>query len=122
MIVLAADHGGYLLKEEVKKDALRKAVFDLEKRFPSFYVCLKKGLFWDYFYKAESLDIITDSKDICRPINTRDKKRPLFRIITNSCEIRCEFFHAVTDGSGAGISVRAYPDGPVPELPNPEYR
>lgn len=95
------------LKEEVKKDALRKAVFDLEKRFPSFYVCLKKGLFWDYFYKAESLDIITDSKDICRPINTKDKKRPLFRIITNSCEIRCEFFHAVTDGSGAMEFVKA---------------
>lgn len=95
------------LKEDVKIDKLRKAVEDLEKRFPSFYVCLKKGLFWDYFYKAESLDIISDSKDICRPINTKDKKRPLFRIITNGCEVRCEFFHAVTDGSGAMEFVKA---------------
>lgn len=95
------------LKEEVNKDKLREAVEDLEKRFPSFYVCLKKGMFWDYFYKAESLDIITDSKDLCKPINTNDKKRPLFRIITNGCELRCEFFHAVTDGSGAMEFVKA---------------
>ena len=95
------------LKEHVNKNQLKKAVADLSKRFPSFYVCLKRGMFWDYFYKAKDLDIISESNDICKPINTKDKKRPLFRINVNGCEIRCEFFHAVTDGSGAMEFVKA---------------
>lgn len=95
------------LKEEANKENLKKAVKDLAERFPSFYVRLKKGMFWDYFSKAKDLDIITDSNDICKPINTKDKKRPLFRININGCEIRCEFFHAVTDGGGAMEFVKA---------------
>lgn len=89
------------LKESVKSAHLKKAVADLEKRFPSFYVRLKKGLFWDYFSKAEDIDIISDSNAVCKPVDTKDKKHPLFRINVNGCEIRCEFFHAVTDGGGA---------------------
>lgn len=95
------------LKEEANKENLKKAVKDLAERFPSFYVRLKRGMFWDYFSKAKDLDIITDSNDICKPINTKDKKRPLFRININGCEIRCEFFHAVTDGGGAMEFVKA---------------
>lgn len=95
------------LKEKADKKKLTKAVEDLSGRFPSFYVRLKCGMFWDYFSKAEDLNIISDSKDICKPIDVKNKKRPLFRININGCEIRCEFFHAVTDGGGAMEFVKA---------------
>lgn len=95
------------LKEKADKNIIQKAVADLYERFPSFYVCLKKGVFWNYFYKAQSSDIVSDSSDICRPIDVNDKKRPLFRINLNGCEIRCEFFHALTDGTGAMEFVKA---------------
>lgn len=95
------------LKEKADKKKLTKAVEDLSGRFPSFYVRLKCGMFWDYFSKAEDLNIISDSKDICKPIDVKNKKRPLFRININGCEIRCEFFHAVTDGGGAMEFIKA---------------
>lgn len=95
------------LKEKADKKKLTKAVEYLSGRFPSFYVRLKCGMFWDYFSKAEDLNIISDSKDICKPIDVKNKKRPLFRININGCEIRCEFFHAVTDGGGAMEFVKA---------------
>lgn len=95
------------MKEKINRSALRSALEDLAERFPSFYVCLKRGAFWDYFYKAEDLNILSDSSEICKPINTKDKKRPLFRVNINGCEIRCEFFHAVTDGTGAMEFVKA---------------
>ena len=95
------------LKEKADKKIMKSAVEDLYERFPSFYVCLKQGAFWDYFCKAKSSDIVSDSQDICRPIDVNDKKRPLFRINLNGCEIRCEFFHALTDGTGAMEFVKA---------------
>lgn len=67
------------LKEKADKKIMKSAVEDLYERFPSFYVCLKQGAFWDYFYKAKSSDIVSDSQDICRPIDVNDKKRPLFQ-------------------------------------------
>lgn len=90
------------LYDKVSVTHLKKAVCELAGRFPSMYVKLKKGIFWDYFATAENCDIVyEDNGIICEPINVKDRDKPLFRILYSENEIRAEFFHSVTDGTGA---------------------
>lgn len=90
------------IKENVNHIVLQKAVNDLAKRFPSMYVALKKEFFWDCFVPATDFNIVEREHTCpCRPMNIQDKTKPLFRVVYNKYEIRAEFFHSVTDGTGA---------------------
>lgn len=90
------------LYDEVSVNHLKKAVCQLAERFPSMYVKLKSGAFWDYFETAQNCDIVYKDKGvICEPINVKNSDKPLFRILYSQYEIRAEFFHSVTDGTGA---------------------
>lgn len=90
------------IKEKVNHLVLQKAVNDLSKRFPSMYVALKKEFFWDCLVPATDFNIVEREHTCpCRPINIKDKTKPLFRVVYNEYEIRAEFFHSVTDGTGA---------------------
>lgn len=90
------------INENINVLALKKAVDDLYHRFPSYYVRLEKGFFWDYFVPCRNTDIAEKEKGCpCRPFDVSDKSKPLFRVVYSQREIRCEFFHSVTDGTGA---------------------
>lgn len=96
------------LNSDVNILALKKAVKDLYSRFPSFYVSLKKEIFWDCFEPCPNTDIVEAQCSYpCRPFDISDKSNPLFRVVCASREIRCEFFHSVTDGTGANEYLKA---------------
>lgn len=90
------------INENVNHFVLQKAVNDLSKRFPSMYVALKKEFFWDCLVPATDFNVVEREHTYpCRPMNINDKTKPLFRVVYNKYEIRAEFFHSVTDGTGA---------------------
>lgn len=96
------------INESVNHIILQQAVNDLAKRFPSMYVALKKEFFWDCFVPATDFNIVcADKGSPCRPMNILDKTKPLFRVVYNKYEIRAEFFHSVTDGTGATEYLKA---------------
>lgn len=81
---------------------LQQAVIDLAPRFPSMYVRLKKGFLWDSLVPATDLNVVEKvSQSPCRMMKIKNSEKPLFRVVYDKSEIRAEFFHAVTDGTGA---------------------
>ncbi len=81
---------------------LQQAVEDLAPRFPSMYVRLKKGFLWDCLVPATDLNVVEKaSQSPCRMMEIKKSEKPLFRVVYDKSEIRAEFFHAVTDGTGA---------------------
>lgn len=88
------------MDEPVCLPSLRQAVADLAGRFPSMYVRLKHGFLWDSLVPATNLDIVEPAGDSPCKMMQVDSDKPLFRVVYNGCEIRAEFFHAVTDGTG----------------------
>lgn len=90
------------LSEEVNPIILRAAVTALAKRFVSMYVTLKSEFFWDCLVPATDYNIVEkESNPPCRSFDLKEKNKPLFRVVYNGNEIRCEFFHSITDGTGA---------------------
>ncbi|MGN1123068.1 MAG: hypothetical protein ACI4RR_01895 [Eubacterium sp.] len=96
------------LVRDVNILALKKAVKDLYYRFPSFYVSLKKEFFWDCFVPCTNTDIVeAEGSSPCKSFDISDKSKPLFRVVYSKREIRCEFFHSITDGTGANEYLKA---------------
>lgn len=90
------------LKIKVNPALLKLAVRELAPRFPTFYTQLHKGFFWDYLIPATDFDIVSEATDYpCRPIAVGQGKKPMFRVLYSDNKITAEFFHSVTDGTGA---------------------
>lgn len=99
---------GAILKEEVRPDVLAQAVDDLAPRFPYFYVQLKQGLFWYHLRGVPDTDLVNREADYpCRPLKIGRCKKPLFRVIYYKKRIAVEFFHALTDGTGASVFLKS---------------
>lgn len=90
------------LKQTVDAGLLKQAVADLAPRFPTFYVQLTKGVCWYYLEKVNNYDIVVkESEAACRPMNVGTDDKPMFRVLYNYNKISAEFFHSITDGTGA---------------------
>lgn len=99
---------GAILKEEVRPDLLARAVDDLSPRFPYFYVQLKQGFFWYRLRSVPDTDLVDREADYpCRPLKIGRSKKPLFRVVYYKKRIAVEFFHALTDGTGACIFLKS---------------
>lgn len=93
---------GAQLTEKVKPELLCQAVKDLAPRFPTYYVQVYTGAFWDYLKPVSNYNIVSYETDYpCRPFNIGGDDKPLFRVLFKENKINCEFFHAITDGTGA---------------------
>lgn len=91
-----------VLVDKVNTSMLSKAVEDIIPRFPSFNVCLKKGLFWNYFERApKKLVPIKDTDFPCSPFDLSDTTANLIRVIYDDYKICFECFHALSDGRGS---------------------
>lgn len=94
------------LKSEVNPEILKKAAADLAPRFPTFYVQLHKGAYWFYLKKITDFDMVSkEGNKICEPMQIGGEK-PLFRILYNGTKISVEFFHVITDGTGAAVYLK----------------
>jgi len=90
------------LKEKVDINILQKAANNIIKRFPAFRYELKQGFFWCYFkYNDRPILIQEDYKNPMLRINFKDNNGFMFRIRYFDKRISIEFFHALTDGTGA---------------------
>ncbi len=92
------------LKEAVAPDILQQAVNDLERRFPTFFVALRNGVFWHYL--EQSGEHIKVQPDYAYPLTfmrKKDLKHNCVRVLYYKNRIAVEIFHSVTDGHGGSI-------------------
>ncbi len=93
---------GVTLKSEIKEAQLQKALNKIIKRFPTFNVKLKRGMFWYYLEPNPKPPILKpDIGYPCRRINFKKNNDFLLRFLYKNKTISMEVFHALTDGFGA---------------------
>ena len=89
------------LRDPIDPVLLERAAESLRPRFPSFFVTLKKGLFW--YYLEESRHPLSVREDYAYPLVYMDRselKRNCVRILYYQNRLAVECFHSVTDGRG----------------------
>lgn len=94
-------------RDPIDPVALQRAVDRAARRFPSICVRLCSGLFW--YYLEESEHSPTVEKEGCQPLLPMRKKqmrRLALRVLYYENRMAVEFFHALTDGSGAMVFVK----------------
>jgi len=101
---------GWLLKdeEEIDPERLRRAVEALWPRFPSFFVAARRGFFAYYLECMDYADVVQPEGDyFCRPFELFSKDTPMIRVVYGGRRFAVEIPHAVCDGKGLSIFMRA---------------
>ncbi len=89
------------LTEDVDPAVLEEANARALKRFPSFACRLRRGLFWYYLEHMDGAPPLHE--DIYNPLSKLNEKSNghfMYRLLYYKNRIACEFFHALTDGTG----------------------
>lgn len=87
------------MKEPVDPTALQRALNNARFRFPGNFVRLRRGLFW-YYFEALNRNVAVE-EDVRYPCAPMQAGGPLFRLRYYGERVSMEFFHGITDGSGA---------------------
>lgn len=93
--------------ESVDPEALARAVKRAAARFPSISVRLGKGFFW--YYLEESARAPKIRKEQCQPLlpmRRQEMSRLALRVLYFENRVAVEFFHALTDGTGATVFLK----------------
>ena len=96
-----------ILKTDIDPDLLLTALKDILPRFPGFTLRMRPGFFWYYLesnYRTPK--IYPDTRFPCRRLYRKDNDGYLFRVLYHTKRISVEFFHSLTDGSGAMIFLK----------------
>lgn len=92
----------FILKEEIDNKLLQESLDDCKKRFPTFFVKMRKGLFWYYFEQNErKLEVKKESPIVCSYKNAKVNKGYLFDVFYYKNRISFEVFHSIADALGA---------------------
>ena len=96
------------LKEPVDTQVLQTALDVTIRRFPSIAVRLRRGVFWYYLQQVSSVPQIREenSYPLTRMTNAEIRKCA-FRVIVYNRRIAVEFFHSLTDGTGALVFLKS---------------
>ena len=92
------------LRDDVDAEILQQAVDELRPRFPSYYVTLRKGMFW--YYLEESRERVKVQSDYAYPLtfmSSRELKRNCMRVLIYKNRVAVEFFHSLADGRGGSV-------------------
>ncbi len=96
-----------LLKQEIDPALLLQALKDILPRFPGFTLRLRPGFFWYYLEpNPKPPAVYPDTRFPCRRLYRKDNEGYLFRVLYHANRISIEFFHSLTDGSGAMIFMK----------------
>ncbi|MBK5200334.1 MAG: hypothetical protein JJE21_02250 [Spirochaetaceae bacterium] len=97
------------LYEEVIATLLQEAVEKTLQSFPGFAVHLKRGLFWYYLEEnPKPFPIVAEEDDYpCRLIDYKKNNEYLFSVSYYKDRINLETFHALADGVGAKVFLKA---------------
>ena len=95
------------LTEPVDTAVLRSALDVTARRFPSIAVRLRRGAFWYYLEQIPKAPAIQDEKS-CPLAHApfHQVRQCAFRVLVYHNRFAVEFFHALTDGTGALIFVK----------------
>lgn len=92
------------LDEDIDLEILQKAVDELRERFPSFYVCLRRGVFWCYLREIRgNVEVRQDFAYPSTHMNQKEVSKCCLRVLYYKKRIAVEFFHSLTDGRGGSI-------------------
>ena len=96
------------LIDEVDTAVLKSALDIAVKRFPSIAARLRKGVFWYYLQQVESAPEIREEYSYPLTYMSKNEMRQCaFRVIVFHNRIAVEFFHSLTDGTGALIFLKS---------------
>jgi NRPS condensation-like uncharacterized protein len=95
------------LIENIDKDVLSSALSVVVKRFPTIASRLRRGLFWYYLQEVEfPPEIMEEYSYPLTFMNKKETRKCAFRVIVYKNRIAVEFFHSLTDGTGALIFLK----------------
>lgn len=95
------------LYEDVDVNVLKSALDVTVKRFPSIAARLRKGAFWYYLQQVENAPDIKEEQSFPLAFMSKQEMRQCaFRVIAYHDRIAVEFFHSLTDGTGALIFLK----------------
>lgn len=91
-----------MLKETVRPDLLQQALNITLKRFPTYKVAMRKGLFWRYLEPNNRLGpfVTPDIRNFCMPMPFHSESRYLIRVYYYQNRISLEAHHSLGDGNG----------------------
>ena len=91
-----------VLTEPIVPAVLQQSANDLAPRFPTFYVKLRNGFFWNYYEpNTRPLVVRPENGELCGLLDGRSNHDYLFSVQYDQCRITVETFHALGDGSAA---------------------
>jgi len=96
------------LCEEVDTAVLRQALEVTVKRFPSIAARLRRGAFWYYLQQMEEAPELWE--ECSYPLvymSKAEMRRCALRVIVHRDRIAVEFFHSLTDGTGALVFLKS---------------
>ncbi len=96
------------LSEPVDKAVLQSALEVTARRFPTIAARLRKGVFWYYLQQVEKAPEIQE--EYSYPLtfmSPKEMRQCALRVIARDDRIAVEFFHSLTDGTGALIFVKS---------------
>lgn len=89
-----------LLKDKVNEATLQNALDITMKRFPTFALSIKKGLFWNYFEENNRRLLVEEEKYYpCYNINYKLNNGYLVRVVYYKYRISVEIFHSLADAT-----------------------
>ena len=95
------------LRDEVDKEVLQCALEVTVKRFPSIAARLRKGVFWYYLQQVEHAPAIREEYSYPLVYMSKEElRRCAFRVIVYHDRLAVEFFHSLTDGTGALVFLK----------------
>ena len=91
-----------VLKEDIDKVILNRAVKYASAKVEAYNVKLRKGFFWYYLEKTDIAPQIKEESDYpCKYIDPNDEEELLYRVTYYKKRINLEISHILTDGTGA---------------------
>ena len=95
------------LTEPIDTGVLASALDVTARRFPSIAVRLRRGVFWYYLEEIPKTPSIQPEKS-CPLAHTpfHEVRQCAFRVLVYKNRVAVEFFHALTDGTGALVFVK----------------
>ena len=95
------------LTEDVDKAVLSSALKTIVKRFPTIAARLRKGAFWYYLQELDAPPEIVDEYSYPLTFMSKEEMRKCaFRVLVYKRRIAVEFFHSLTDGTGALVFLK----------------
>jgi len=95
------------LKDDIDKEVLSSALDVVVKRFPTIAARLRKGAFWFYLQEIDSPpEIMEEFSYPLTFMSNSEMRKCAFRVIVYKNRIAVEFFHSLTDGTGALVFIK----------------